>query len=127
MDRVAAAEAELEPLFARLTDVERSCDELDTDAEQAAAAIREFGATRAQAALADAEQRRDAERVAAAVAARQQHVGDTAGLLTEAEAEARAIRERGAEQLPEYVERVVSSVRAFLAEPVGPPAERCVR
>jgi vacuolar-type H+-ATPase subunit H len=109
----------LAPVLAELSSVERLCAALGAAAraaadEQTAQARREAEAL-IQRAQADAA----GERAATAARLRASAEDELAELVARAEDQARAIRERAAQRLPELVELVLAHVRVELSALVG--------
>jgi hypothetical protein len=122
-DRRRDVIAELEPVFARLVDVERECDALREQAEQDAAAIRQRGADDARAVLAAAETRSAAERAAAGVEVQHNAEAESAMRLAAAERAAQEIGDRAIPLMPAYVDRVLAAVAGLLGAEQPPPVE----
>ncbi len=114
VDRAADTEAELAPLLAALTDTEGACARILEQARRDAEAIRVREAQRARDILTTASARSGAERAAATARIGQVVRDEATALLTAADEEAAAIRERAAERMPEHVGLLVASVRALL-------------
>lgn len=114
IDRSAELAAELEPLLARLADVERSCADIREQGRRDADAIRDRDAARARELLARAGREADAERVDAAAQVQRHAQQQTASDLTAAEEEAAEIRARAAERIPGHVEHITASVRELI-------------
>lgn len=127
VDRRADLAAELEPLFARLADLERECAAIREQSEVDAATIRTRGIERARAVLADARTRSQSERAAASVRMQRRAETEAAAQLRDAERSAVELRQRAGPLLPHYVDQVVATVRELLSDQPTAPAADVVR
>lgn len=105
------AAVELAPVFAALDSFEREAQELRHGAERMAAQRLHEAREEAAALAADARERAGFERGDALKAGLRAADVETAEILARGEAEARVIRRRGEERLPELVAEVVERVR----------------
>jgi hypothetical protein len=108
-DRVAEAEAELEPVLALLTDTEDEVRRLREKARDEARRIREEAALQADDLVAAAHDRAAEVRARAAADARAAAAPDGELLVEAAREIARRTRERAAALMPEYVDRAVAT------------------
>ena len=113
--RQAAVTAELEPVFAALTEVVTGCDRLRLAAAQAAAKHERAALEQARVLVARARQDVAAERAAAAARIREESACDLAQMSAAAAAEADEVRRRSAQRMPWHVAQVVELVRTDLA------------
>jgi len=116
IDRAATVAAELEPLFSQLSAVESECDGIRDEAGRDVAVIKNRDAGRARAIVASATGRVGSERAAAVARMRDLAAADAAAELSAARAEAAALRDRAAERMPDYVDRVVAMVRVLISD-----------
>ena len=116
IDRAATVAAELEPVFEQLSAVESECDGIRDDAGRDVAMIKDRHAGRARAVIAAATERVGSERAAVVARMRDLASADAAAELSAARVEAAALRDRAAERMPGYVDRVVAVVRAFISD-----------
>ena len=115
-DRLAERSAELEPVFARLAETEADAATIRAAARREADQRRLQGQERAQAVLATGRHQVAADRAELAAQVRHQASVETAAIISAAHDEADAVRTRAGQRLPAMVDRVVSDVRAELAE-----------
>jgi hypothetical protein len=115
-DRRAGMEAELEPVFAALDEVQRECARLRETAAERAGRRREEAAGQARVIVARARAGAQAARAEAAADARRQAADEIAAIAVSAERAADAVRRSARQRRPELVARVVEMVRAELAE-----------
>lgn len=118
-DRVAERSAELEGLFAALDAVQAEADRITVDAVAEAARRRELARQQALSLVADAQLRAQAERSAAAAAARVTGEVAAAEILAAAHREADDLAERARARQADLVTRVVAAARAALDDVVG--------
>ena len=119
VDRAADLIAELEAVFATLTPVESSCDDMVQAARATAATTTAAAAAEADRVVARAHERVGAERARAGQQARERLAADSAAVMAAAGAEVDQHRLRTNALLPGYVDRVVASLSPLLG-PVGP-------
>lgn len=116
IDRAATVAAELEPVFGQLFAVESECDGIRDDAGRDIAVIKNRDAGRARAIVTSATARVGSERAAAVARMRDLASAGAAAELSAARAEAAALRDRAAERMPDYVDRVVAVVRELIGD-----------
>ncbi len=116
VDRAAGLVAELEPVFARLTPVESSCDDMVQAARTAAAATRAAAAVEADRVIARAREQVGTERARAGQQARERQEAESAQVMAAAGDEVEQCRLRTSALLPGYVDRVVASLSPLLGE-----------
>ncbi len=114
-DRVAEASAELEPLFAMLTDTEAEADRIRASADRRIAESHRLAAERAADVLAQARLRADAERADASAHARATADQEAAQQLAAAAAAAARIHQAAEERMDAHVAEIVGVVRDRLA------------
>lgn len=114
-DRRADATAELAPVLAALTGIERECAALRDEAARDAAQWADEAARQASALVARAAVSAAAERAEAAAQGRRRVRVEAAGIAAAAVEEAEAVRRNAELRLPDLLARVVDRVRADLA------------
>jgi hypothetical protein len=114
-DRVAEADAELEPLFAMLADTEAEVDRIRASADQRIAEGHRLAAERAAEVLAQARLSADAERADASARARAVADQEAADELVASTAQAARIQQSANEQMNAQVAEIVAAVRERLA------------
>jgi hypothetical protein len=114
VDRRADIAAELEPLFAQLARTERACAEVREQGRRDAERVRARDAEQARAIVAAANAGTRAERAAANTTMQQHAKDESAAMLAAAQHEARNLHSRAAERIPEYLTRVLGSIRSLL-------------
>jgi hypothetical protein len=112
-DRIAELSAELGPVLALLTDMEAERVEVLRRADEEVARRRQAGAAQASQISADARQQSSAVRAEVAAEANREVQSESAVALDAAEQEAARIRRRAERLMPEYVRRVIATVRAM--------------
>jgi hypothetical protein len=113
-DRVAERDAELAAVFERLERTEAECAARRVEARQRAEARRIGASSQARALLTAARRDAESERREAATRIAERADEETALALRAAEEEAERIARHAATALPDYLDRVVASVRAEL-------------
>jgi F0F1-type ATP synthase membrane subunit b/b' len=116
-DRVAEVSAELEPVFARLSDVQEQARRVRAAGQEEAERRRHDAREQARVIVGAAHREADAIRAGAAAELRRTADAESAAALTAADEEAERIRARVAERLPGYVDRAVAAFRATFMEP----------
>lgn len=116
VDRVAQRSAELEPLLVLLDDVEAEVDRIRADAADFAARCSREAAEQATAIIARAQLEAEAARAEAASRVSTETDVELAEVVREGDAALDALRARVAERMPDYVDRVVTEVRAMASE-----------
>jgi vacuolar-type H+-ATPase subunit H len=119
VDRMAGLVAELEPVFARLTPVESSCDDMVQAARGAAATTRAAAAAEADRVIARAREQVGVERARAGQQARERLEAESAEVMAAAGDEVEQSQLRTSALLPGYVDRVVASLSPLLGPLVG--------
>jgi hypothetical protein len=114
-DRVAEAEAELEPLFAMLADTEAEVDHIRASADQRIVESHRLAGERAAEVLAQARLSADAERASASARARTVADQEVAHELAAATAQAAHVRQSTNDQMDAQVAEILAAVRARLA------------
>lgn len=114
VDREAAVVAELEPLFARLAEVERQCDSIQGAGHHDAAAIIVAATARAHDLATEADTRVRSARAVAAAQVGDRAAADGAATLARARLDAAAVRDRTEERMTAQVDRVTEAVRALV-------------
>jgi hypothetical protein len=120
-DRRNAVAAELEPVFAALSDVVRQCEAVRGEAREAAARLATGSGEQAGALLAGARRDAPAERAAAAARRQDDAAEELARIGTQAKTAAQEEYARAQRRLPALVERIAAVVRADLAGSDGGP------
>ena len=120
-DRSTELAAELQPVLARLDDVQAECDRIRAEATAEAARRRRVAVERARQLVADGRRAAEAERAAAAAAVEHEVAAETAAARAAAERSAAAVRERAGTRTSDLVDRVAAAVLA-LADESGPAA-----
>jgi flagellar biosynthesis/type III secretory pathway protein FliH len=115
-DRRVELAAELEPVFAMLTEAENGRRLLLERAEQEARQIRAGGRAQAAALVSKARTGAETERTTAAARIQEAGAARDAGLINDARKEAAAIRRRAATRLPDLAAEAVGSVRGLATE-----------
>lgn len=115
-DRTVEAAAELEPVFAQLAETERQCAEIMARGRADADAIRARDSETARSILATGRALVPAERATAAARARDLGRAESRATLVAGQREVEQVHVQVEESLPEYVERVVASVRSLLED-----------
>lgn len=115
-DRAADLAAELAPVLAALEPTERQCTALVDHARREAADQLDRSDAEAREIVADARARAPAERAATIARLRAGQEEVNRGGLAAADETARDVRRLAARRAPDYVDRVVDSVRALLDE-----------
>ncbi|HSE72032.1 MAG TPA: hypothetical protein VLA97_14815 [Nocardioidaceae bacterium] len=118
-DRVAERTAELEPVFARLVEVQEMATRIRDEAGREADRRRQEAAERGRALVASAHRQAEVERATAPLRAAREAEDQAAATLASAERDVAALRCRTTDRLPELVDRALSAVRAAMA-PQGP-------
>jgi hypothetical protein len=123
VDRGADLEAELRPLFDRLTVTERECALIVEHAQTIADRVRAGAIDRARAVVVAARERVDGERADVAAQARRRGEEESAAMLATASDEAAQVRRMAGERLPSQVEAVLAAVEALIdgRSPARPP------
>ncbi|HZD74038.1 MAG TPA: hypothetical protein VE776_09180 [Actinomycetota bacterium] len=116
VDRAAEAAAELEPVFARLAEVQAECARLQEQARRDADRVRERARDQAAGLVAAARERAEGERAELAARVHAQADIESARRIAEAERQAGALRERVERRLPGLVDKVVAAVLTIGAE-----------
>jgi len=114
-DRVAEADAELEPLFAMLADTEAEVDRIRASADQRIADSHRLAAERIAEVLARGRLSADAERADASARARAVADQEVAHELAAATAQAARVRQSANDQMNAQVAEIVAAVRERLA------------
>lgn len=114
-DRVVERAAELEPLFARLAEVQAEANRIRADALTQAQARRAASVDAARSIVAEARRRAEAERGAAAAHAHAQARARAQEIVTSAQRQAEGIAASAVERLPALVETVLEQARADIA------------
>jgi F0F1-type ATP synthase membrane subunit b/b' len=114
-DRVAEADAELEPLFAMLADTEAEVGRIRASADQRIAESHRLAAERVTEVLAQARLSADAERADASGRARAVANQEIAHQLAAATAQAARVRQSANDQMDAQVAEMVAAVRERLA------------
>ncbi|WP_317440835.1 hypothetical protein [Streptomyces collinus] len=107
-DRTAERAAELDPVFARLTDVQRQAARIRAGAEERAEVLRRDAAREAEHLLADARERAPEVRRQAAEPLLREARQEADALRAAGGRTASAIRERAGERLPHLVDLAVA-------------------
>ncbi len=118
-DRVAERSAELEPVLARLADVQVEASEIRRAADVEARRRRDDAATRARALVAEAHRMVEAERRDSAARAHARAAHETHDRLGEAASQSVAIADLARAREPALVDRVVDRARADVADLLG--------
>jgi hypothetical protein len=113
-DRVAEVSAELEPVLARLSGAQSEAARIRSEAEQQAAATRTQALDRAAALVAAARSQATADRAEAALRVSRAMEEENAAALAEAHRLAEAVRQRAAERMSSYLDRVLHATRSAL-------------
>lgn len=114
VDRSAAVASELAVVFAQLADTEREAERIRAAGRTEAERLRKVAAQRAAAVVADAHQRAEAERAAAAADRQRAALEEEQRILAAATAEGQRVRVVSEQRMPEYVARVVAAARGLL-------------
>jgi len=116
-DRVAEAAAELEPVLARLDDVQAECDRIRAEAAGEADRRRRVAVEQARQLVAEGRRAAEAERSAAAAAVERKVTSDAAAARANAERSAGDVRELADTRTAALVDRVATMVLALADEP----------
>jgi cell division septum initiation protein DivIVA len=114
VDRSAAVAAELVAVFAQLVDTEHEAERIRAEGRTEAERLRQAAAQRAAAVVADAHQRAEAERAAAAADRQRTALEEEQRILAAATAEGQRVRVVSEQRMPQYVDRVVAAARGLL-------------
>ncbi len=116
-DRDVERTAELDPVFARLVDVQAEAERIRTEAVVEAGRRRAAVVEVARSIVAEARRRAEAERGASAAAAQAEAAEQAREIATDAQRQAAAIADAAARRLPALVDIVVTQARdALVAE-----------
>ncbi|MGH3117420.1 MAG: hypothetical protein ACRDPQ_10680 [Nocardioidaceae bacterium] len=119
VDRIAAATAELEPIFALLADCEDEAAGIRHGAGTAAERLQKEAEEAAAGLVEDADARVDRLRMETVARVHAAGQAERADMRAAAEREVARVRRQTAEQLPDLVQRVVDRVRLDLGLPPG--------
>jgi hypothetical protein len=114
-DRVVERTAELDPVFARLADIQAEAQRIRAEAAAEAERRRRAAVGEARSLLAETSRRAEAERGATAAAAHAAARAEAERIAVVAHHEADAVAAAAAGRLPEFVELVRARARAELA------------
>lgn len=118
-DRSAELAAELEPVLARLDDVQAEAGRLRAEARHDAERMTQEAGARAAGVVAAARLGADAERADAAARMSEQAREEAATVLADAERTAEDVRRHAEARLPEYRDVVLAAVRDALGREAG--------
>lgn len=118
-DRVTELSVELGPVIDQLADAQAEAERIRADAVLEAEKRRQAALRRASDLVAAARREMAAERADAATQVSRRVEEEDTELLAAAASEAAAVRRRADERMPAYVDRVLTGMRAILAQPEG--------
>jgi len=118
-DRLTEIEAELEPLFGLLAEIDAEAKRVRDEARDEASRIVRDGQARAEALVADARSRAEAARARAAAAGRSAAAAEEVTLRRAGDEDIDVLRARARTRMGPVVESAVASARAELRELAG--------